>query len=170
MFIKISDDTRPVYVNSDLVRSVVLMENNAQLIFAFPNHYEDGPMADSLLVTRAAAEYFLATVEANAAFEPSAQITLSLKSRIAHALRYDYPSGLRHPDLLISFINEQPEEIQNAVNDLIRENVVRRDPVSGFFIHASHFTPSPDPSTAAAAKDSAPLESSVLKDFLNAPD
>lgn len=171
MFIKISDDnSRPLYINSDHVRSVLLTEKNARFIFAVPNNYENAPEADSLITTRAAAEYFLMAMESNEGYEPNMPVELSLKSRIANALRYDYQAGADF-DVLNAAIgsgHKTTDSFAKALSELINEGViVKRLTV---YQHRAHFTPSPDPSTAAAALDSAPQESSALTAFLNERD
>ena len=163
MFIKVSDDNAHLfYVNSEHVRGVKLTEQSAILILApsLNADFAHEETADILIISRAAAEYFLLEVEARSNyFNAGKPPERPLKSRIASTLRYEFPNGANSIDLWRKdlFTGETAgNEFNEAMRELIDEGVVIADGTTNRYHHAANFIPSPDPLTAAVTIGSAP--------------
>ncbi len=176
----ISAKPQPRYVNSDHIEHVDA--DNGVLLFA---------NASQLNVTPDSAAYFLACVEAKAAHTEEAIEPPSLKSRIAQALRWDYPHGALVSYLTSVLPQETAGEIEDKLAELEAENTAIQ--IGPFWYHASNrpapvadpvadtilngpkpliplVTASLDPSTAGEASDSTLEESSENSSSRNSSD
>ncbi len=172
MFIKvIDDDQRERYINSDHVTDMFLGSEIATLYFSICNRENESYACD---ITLDSAAYFLSCVEAKSA---SVEVEIeppSLKTRIAQALRWDYPNGALVSYLTSAISQNHEGEIEIALAELEIENVaVQHGPFwyhasnrpsasdSSFILHPSSLdsTPSPDLSDEAAEKETNLAES-----------
>ena len=142
-FIKLSDE---LYVNSDHVIAVRFITRTQVLLC-----YE---RSAGIVITPEQAAYFLMEVEARAALASKDETpeTPSLKTRIAQALRYDFPQGVTISQLLSLplFADSTDSEVASALLELQQEGVAINPPDIGAWFHAANVTQSPDLSDADA--------------------
>lgn len=118
MFIKVTDS---LVVNTDRIAFINIGQNAAQL---YEHFSYDLSKHDYLTVPVAAARYLLTLVEANTALTEIKPAPATLTSKIASALRDNYPNGATIPMLAVRFEAEKREVIQALVN-LNDEKVIK---------------------------------------------
>lgn len=94
--------------------------------------------------------YLFTCVDLQAAMLATKLEPLSLQSRIAQALRYDFPQGATSTKLIVFLRVTDSADFQDALTILHSENVIIQ--TGDFYRHASNSKPSPDPSVSDAER------------------
>lgn len=164
MFVKVTEvqpngATRDLFLNSDCVAILAPDGSFYKIIFIDP--LANANTLNPPSITRESGDYFLTCVEAQSAQVAEPADPPSLKTRIAQALRYDFPHGARVSYLEPLYPKSAQSDIEAALIELQIEKVALE--IAGFWYHASNSPlkskPSPDPSTEAADLNSNPAES-----------